>query len=516
MDNIHRFSVVDTRRNPQIARLSITAESHASRPSSMERVRAGGQATAARPATGAGATHSGGRIQRHSSNPHLSARVTVAESLVQLVRLVYLNDRGDSQLFTFLVPAQLIRGFVSQALSREFLFGGVPFTLLLQRSDQRHLGAQLVLAAKEPVGEQVRVRLDLVLNVLHRENYRKNISYAAGGVEFCSATSSHGKKDLALLAELATNKGYLLDDQRIALELELSNLSHTFQQTFTAPPTCGLCSAKKSDQSAFSSGRRPGRIVLESQYFLFGKSDWNLTLSLPCPDSKHSRHSKSNANSSDAEATRAAVTINRQSLTDLCCRLFGEMALVFSGARDAIALREETLDAGVNSSRALEFGGLSLSDLHTSVKTKWPLTLSCELTRLTAAIPVEVQARSGDAANVARFYDADKQEWALDCDLLGTYVRLRLYYLDIKDVPRGCSRVVRWNVRMMPWSIASPTAADKENSSSSSSSSSDDPKRCIRSTNGPFVCYYTQKDIDEGTAVQMDILVQEVSLYHSP
>ena len=503
MDNMQSQST-DTRRKPQISRLNI--ESQALRQSSMDRVRTSGTPTTMRsPTTGPPIA----RVQRHSSNPHLSARVTVAESLVQLVRLVYLNDRGDSQLFTFLVPAQLTRGFVMQASSREFFFGGVPFTLLVQRSETRHLSVQLVLATKETNGEQVRVRLDLVLSVVHREHYRKNLSYSAGCVEFCSTTSSYGKKDLAMIAELTANKGYLLDDQRIILELELANLCYTFHQTFTSPPSCGLCNAKKSELNSLSDGRRPGQILLESQYFLFGKSDWNLKLMLPCPDSKHSRQSKSNAHSNEAETNRATVAINRQSLTEQYCRLCGEMALVFSGARDAIALREETLDVGASSSRSLTFGGLSTSDLHTSVKSKWPLTLSCELSRLTAAIPVEVQARSGDAAIVARFYDADKQEWALDCDLLGTYLRFRLYYLDIKDVPRGCSRVVRWNVRLLPWSTASLTAAEK-----GISSNSENARRSIRSTNGPFVCYYTQKDIDEGTAVQMDVLVQEASVFN--
>lgn len=92
---------------------------------------------------------------------------------------------------------------------------------------------------------------------------------------------------------------------------------------------------------------------------------------------------------------------------------------------------------------------------------------------------------------MVRLYDTEMQEWAVDCDLLATYVKLRIYYIDLRNIPRQFTRCVRWNVTIVP------------NGSN---------QRLVKSLSGPFTNYYSERETDEGYTMTMDILVEDVRL----
>ncbi len=94
--------------------------------------------------------------------------------------------------------------------------------------------------------------------------------------------------------------------------------------------------------------------------------------------------------------------------------------------------------------------------------------------------------------NRAHLYDRDKQAWIIESDISRTYLKLRLFYADINNVPRKCLRHVMFGVTIM----TSPSHHC----------------RSIRVKKSPFYQYYSQNDPDDCYDIATDITVDSVSM----
>ena len=92
--------------------------------------------------------------------------------------------------------------------------------------------------------------------------------------------------------------------------------------------------------------------------------------------------------------------------------------------------------------------------------------------------------------NRAHLYDRDKQEWMIESDVSLDYLRLRLFYANVNNVPRNHMRYVCWSVKIIPHKPYSKPVAAK---------------------NAPFCFYYNQADGDDGYDICTDIRSDEVS-----
>lgn len=90
-------------------------------------------------------------------------------------------------------------------------------------------------------------------------------------------------------------------------------------------------------------------------------------------------------------------------------------------------------------------------------------------------------------------YDRDKQAWSVEADFSADYLRLRLSYTDVFNVPRNHLRYVCWQAHIVR---RNPSSGICE---------------CVPASPAPYSAYYVQDDSDMGTVMDTDVLTKEVS-----
>ncbi|VEL07754.1 unnamed protein product [Protopolystoma xenopodis] len=172
-----------------------------------------------------------------------------AKPSTPLHRYVRLNDRANTEVFTFIVLPQLIRGFVDELVSPIFTYAQHNWVVHFERKEP-HLGAFLELRHPEAVSSEPRsqhgslgrndneyllstrkrpgvkgftVTLDYQFMVQNREHFYKNESFGEKQVEFNSIHRLHGRSSFIELADLSSRR-FLFDDGRCLIELELKNV----------------------------------------------------------------------------------------------------------------------------------------------------------------------------------------------------------------------------------------------------------------------------------------------------
>lgn len=244
----------------------------------------------------------------------------------------------------------------------------------------------------------------------------------------------------------------------LLLELEMRNIHNIFECFLRVP------------KEGHGGNNRHGYVDrLESTYFLFGLSDWSVSL---FPDSS----------STEADGS-VAVQLQRHSSFDHMCTVRYRVILGDEGTFDSGDM-EQMLDAsGVGEPFTV---GASVTRLARGRST---LRIKVEMTSVVyvSEVAVNVLSRS---KNRAHLYDRDKQAWMVEADPSGRYLAFKLYYTDISHVPRRFTRYVAWHVRLL---------------------SRSGNARVVRLPQGPYSKYYVQQDVDDGFIMSTDVPVEEVS-----
>uniref|UniRef100_A0A1I8H549 DUF2071 domain-containing protein n=1 Tax=Macrostomum lignano TaxID=282301 RepID=A0A1I8H549_9PLAT len=128
------------------------------------------------------------------------------------------------------------------------------------------------------------------------------------------------------------------------------------------------------------------------------------------------------------------------------------------------------------------------TSLFANLNSRYPLKVSISLLSMWPVTTVDLIPTSRHKS-AARCYDTDKQQWVVETDILGRQLKLRLFYSDVKNVPRHFTRLVSWNAYVVPCEPDRPV---------------------VKAVNGPFTNYYSQKEQDEGFDVEMDLPVEEI------
>ena len=208
----------------------------------------------------------------------------------------------------------------------------------------------------------------------------------------------------------------------------------------------------------------------ETNYFTFGNYDWNLSV-----------HPFGSRASDDG---RPLVFLTRQTNFDHLCRVRYQVTLG-QGDRVVGSDKLETIFDASGHGRPYSVA----CSLYNLTSSKGRLQLRTELSSVSAISEVQLCPLDRNK-NRAHLYDRDKQAWMLETDLSMEYLKLRLYYADVRNVPRCYTRYVRWSLAVIP-ARGSP--------------------RPVRALGAPFSFFYSQADAEpEGFDMSTDIQVNEV------
>ncbi|VDD77794.1 unnamed protein product [Mesocestoides corti] len=148
-----------------------------------------------------------------------SVAPTLNYSEVPLIRCSYTRENGGC-VFLFLIPSNVVRGFVEEIESARFEYLGYQWKLRVIRS-KVHIGAFVHLLALRP-STNFELRVDLALTILNKEHFSKNQDYFRPKILFTRFNDKHGCKTLIELSGLCAD-GFLFDDNSFLLEVEFTN-----------------------------------------------------------------------------------------------------------------------------------------------------------------------------------------------------------------------------------------------------------------------------------------------------
>nr|KAG5709012.1 hypothetical protein BaRGS_004651 [Batillaria attramentaria] len=352
-----------------------------------------------------------------------------------------------------MVPGKVLREFSPDVISKDFVYGYQRWNVSFVRSE-RHIGAFLKL---QTPSQGLRCRLDFSFTIINKEHFTKNVTFIEKSCEFTPETTVFGRKTFAETEDLLA-RNFLQDSGDLLLELEMRNIHNIYECFMRVPkePHTG------NNRHGYSTDR------LESTYFLFGLSDWSVSL---FPDSS----------STEADGSVAVQLQRHSSFDHLCCVRY-RVILGDEGTFDSGDLEQILDTSGIGEPFTV---GASVSRLSRGRST---LRVKVEMISVVYVSEASVSALSR-SKNRAHLYDRDKQAWMLEADTSGKNLCFKLYYTDISHVPRKFSRYVSWHLRLLT----------RGNS------------RAARPLNGPFNKYYVQQELDEGFTMKTDIPVEEVT-----
>lgn len=296
---------------------------------------------------------------------------------------------------------------------------------------------------------------------IFRDHFTKNVSFIEKSCEFTTETNVFGRKTFTEIDDLI-KRNFLQESGEILIEVEMRNI-HNIYECFMRLPKEGSSSSSHSSRHGY--GDR-----MESTYFMFGLSDWSISL---FPDN------------SVAEADGSVeIQLQRHTSFDHLCYVRYRIILGDEGTFDSGDL-EQVLDAsGIGEPFTIG------ASVHRLSRGRSTLRVKVEMISVVSVSEVylNVLTRNSNQAR-AHCYDRDKQAWMVEADTSGKYLTFRLFYTDISHVPRKFSRYVGWNIRMV------------------SKATNTRPKRTL---DGPYSKYYVQQEVDDGCVIRTDVTLEEV------
>lgn len=401
---------------------------------------------------------------------------------IQLHRFVRLGDKVDSQVFTFIAPSQLTRGFINSAQSKEFTYGGQSWQLQLSLQSEDAVEAAEdgfvgdAAAAPSPATSQkpplsigltfcgglsgMICQLGLIrYTVLNRNFVHRNKTHEERNVAF-TAEEPTRRKTGWLRTECLAREHFIFDDWTWLLEVELQGATTLYEEFLTLPKS-GLKGSPGID------GLR-----LDSASFSYAGSDWSVILNWPNADQK--KHTISSlvrlGNAEPGKGCLPRMKLQRHSKTNHWCRVRYKATLAWGN------LGECTLgpvDHLITADNGATTTGCEIGDVKWFTATSMlpPKQRVKVIIEMFAAAPVSridlVPIAPQGGKNYSLCKDTDGQDWIVLSDILGSLVRLKFFPVvevhrhdgvggglgnDGAGFPdRPCElRCVAWNVHLIP------------------------------------------------------------------
>ncbi|GFY74272.1 uncharacterized protein TNIN_369731 [Trichonephila inaurata madagascariensis] len=220
-----------------------------------------------------------------------------------------------------------------------------------------------------------------------------------------------------------------------------------------------------------SSSGHKNRVKLETSYFTFGNFEWNVSI-LPHGDE------------GESTSTRPRVLLNRLTGFDHQCRVMYRIVLGEGERKIDSGLLDQISDM---SGRIRGFSlRCQVPDIVRRTVLRVYTEMMCANTISEAKVPT-----TRDPNSTANCYDRDKQGWCVEADMECEFLRLKLFYSDMHNVPRNHLRSVSWNAYVIR---DHPSTGTKES---------------VIVLNAPHNSYYVQDGVDMGVIMETNIPVRQ-------
>ncbi|WAR12508.1 hypothetical protein MAR_026688 [Mya arenaria] len=315
--------------------------------------------------------------------------------MAKLQRFLKLNDRFDSQVFTFVLPAKVATYDNPDAYTKDVVYGYHKWTVSFIRTNV-HLGCFLKL---QTAGNGMKCQIDFSFTLLNREHFTRNETFIEKSCIFTPESNQHGRKTFICLNDLL-DREFAQVTGNYLIELEIRKINCNFE--------CSIRLPKKQHHNRLQTYDTK----LESSYFTYGLFDWSLSLS-------------------QNEATMQQ----------------DEFLTTYAIIGESDGFQSEELDQLVdikgNGDLYVVNGSLQqLAKRRSSLKVKVRMVSVVSISEVTLNVSTKGKTR-------AHLYDKDKQAWLMEADTSGNTISFRLYYTDITHVPRKNSRYVCWNLLVL-------------------------------------------------------------------
>lgn len=381
---------------------------------------------------------------------------TSKSPVLQLLNVIRTGKHQDAQVFTFVIPSQLSRGFLHNANSKEFSFKGHSWFLRLEYYNDPldahgRRGSFAVQYQKQPLGVSLhisnmtsgmKVQLQHVrFSLLHPEHYSRNLMHEETSICFTSANPSV-KVSRWIEPGFLSNEKYLLDDYTCLLELEVQGAMTTYEEQLRMP---------RDTKEALRC------VSLESNGFTYAHADWCIIITWP----SNGDRSKSGENISTSQPK---LVLQRNSKSKHWTHIRFRVAVnwqdhgVFNiGPADHLLSPESgatTEPALIGETNTSVFGGGAIIGPKCKISLFLELHVGNSVSRA-SLIPTAPQGMK----NCSRVSDPEGFQWIVMSDILGSLVRLRVYpdpeniVLDAKSdsEPMSMTRSSCFSAQLIPF-----------------------------------------------------------------
>lgn len=289
--------------------------------------------------------------------------------MVSLQRSLKLHDRFDTCVFTFALPQRLLTDQSSNVYTNDFTYGCHKWTAIFSLDDT-HFGCFLKL---QSICDGMKCRVDFSYTLLNREHFTRNETFTEKTCIYTLNSTQHGRKGFIGLNDLF-KRGFAQGTESYLLELELKNIVCTFECYISLPREVN--------------SRYIGEIRLESPYFTYGLSDWNITIF---------------QKEGSSEKSLTSLQLHRHTGFDHICNI-----RYYVSIGDTHSFQSEELDHLVDTSG---YGDIYTVNGSLHKLSAGRSSLKVKVTLVSMVTVSEVYLNVNKRKTQAHLYDRDKQAW---------------------------------------------------------------------------------------------------------
>ncbi len=387
-------------------------------------------------------------------------KLAIKSLMAQLYRFLNIDDRFKTEAFTFVLPPSFILDMDSELKSRDFTASNHKWSLCFAKTN----GQLIVSLILKIITDIMTVTADFSMTLVNREHFTRNDTFVEKSFKFTHDSQTYCRKAFTSIEQLCT-----LDfmDERgcIQCELELRNVSTAVSYPTYIPivPTYN---------------RSPSEIKSTSKTFLYGNYEWNVLIQPKL----------------DSVGSTACLKFYMQRLTGLdhLCRIAYRFKLINGTYVHDSGIIEQYSDINGNSN------SYRMDKIRDLLQTTGKFTVKLDMLKILSVFPVSIGScvsnNTGAFGSVitqpTTFTDRDKQTWMMESYVDEDCFILRLFYVDINNIPHGYVRLMSFNI-----SVRHQTNG---------------PVYVLKK---PIIKYYHKKETDDGLEITTTIDVNDVGFF---
>lgn len=312
-----------------------------------------------------------------------------------LYRFVKVHDRGNTRVFSFVVTKTVTRDLHRDVTTKEFPYGFHRWAVTFSRNEKL-LGVYLVW--RNP-SEHVRLYIDFAFSLLNREHFSGNESFSGKQIKFSKDSPAQGNRKFINVGSLYERK-FTDTNGEFQLELTMTNIRTVFETELVIERPLPV----------------PPALPLETSFFTFGNFEWSVAVHRTSDDPK-----------------RLSAALRRLTGFEHKCRVRYSLAL---GSGDPAADSGILEDVNDRQGRGpCWVPSASVAELCPGRTGASRLKVVCEM--LSASTVSELAVATQTTPATASCHDRDRQAWSVEADTNGDFLRLKVVYKDIHNIPRN-------------------------------------------------------------------------------